>query len=180
MEETQTMTKTLLQELGGRDAVELVVAAFYEKVMSDPLLKGYFRGVQMSRLYQSQIDFFCAALGEPDAYGGRDLRTVHAGMNISDTEFNATAMHLTQALAECGVGQPHIDRVIALIAPLRSDVVTQGITAKIPVAPELAASCPMHAAKAGAATWVWSLVALAFILAAVAGVVVWQGGHLPH
>jgi hemoglobin len=175
------MTMTLLQELGGRDAVELVVAAFYEKVMSDPLLKGYFRGVQMSRLYKNQTDFFCAALGEPDAYRGRDMRTVHAGMNISDTEFNAVAVHLTHALAECGVGQPHIDRVIGLIAPLRSDVVTQGSTAKIPVGAQPAASaCPMHAAKAGATTWVWSLVALALILAAVAGVVVWQSGQLPH
>jgi hemoglobin len=97
------MQTTLLQEIGGREAVELVVAAFYDRVMADPMLAKYFRGVQMSKLYKNQADFFCAALGEPDAYKGRDMRTVHAGMNIGDAEFDAVAVHLTNALAECGV-----------------------------------------------------------------------------
>jgi hemoglobin len=97
--------QTLLQELGGREAVEMVVAAFYERVMTDPLLAKYFRGVQMSRLYKNQADFFCAALGEPDAYRGRDMRSLHAGMNIGDAEFDAVAVHLSNALADCGGGQ---------------------------------------------------------------------------
>jgi hemoglobin len=179
--------KTLLQELGGREAVELVVAAFYEKVLQDPLLKGYFRGVQLSRLYKNQADFFCAALGQPDAYRGRDMRSVHAGMNIGDAEFDAVAVHLTHALAECGVGKAHIDQVIGLIAPLRSEVVTGAETAKIVVAankpvgetPAPAASCPLQAARSASA-WMWSLLALALILAAVAGVVVWEGGRMVH
>lgn len=174
------MEKTLLAELGGREAVEMVVAAFYERVLNDPLLKGYFRGVQMTRLYARQADFFCAALGQPDAYKGRDMRSLHAGMNIGDAEFDAVAMHLTAALDECGVGRAHIDQVIALIAPLRSDIVTRK------PAPTLrdqfygqqmaqAATCPVHLVTGRASAWVWSLVALALILAAVAGVLVWQG-----
>src|SRR4051794_9846339 len=115
--------QTLLQELGGRESVELVVAAFYERVLADPLLKPYFRGVQMSRLYKNQADFFCAAFGQPDAYKGRDLRSLHAGMNIGDEEFDAVAVHLQDALAECGVDKPKIDTVVSMIAPLRSDLV---------------------------------------------------------
>ena len=162
---------TLLQELGGREAVELVVASFYEKVMADPLLEGFFRGVQMSRLYKNQADFFCAALGQPDAYRGRDMRSLHAGMNIGDAEFDAVAVHLTNALTECGVGKGHVDQVIGLIAPLRGDVVTRPAAAPV--------SCPMHVATRASA-WVWSLVALALVLATVAGLVVWQGGQLLH
>jgi hemoglobin len=173
---------TLLQELGGPEAVELVVAAFYEKVMADPLLKGYFRGVQMSKLYKNQADFFCAALGQPDAYRGRDMRTVHAGMNIGDAEFDAVAVHLSNALSECGVGKAHVDQVIGLIAPLRADVVTRKPDAAAapvtwPKAPA-AAACPMHAAGKAATAWLWPLVALAVVLAALAGVVVWHGGPL--
>jgi hemoglobin len=176
------MHMTLLQELGGREAVELVVAAFYERVLTDPLLRRYFRGVQMSRLYKSQADFFCAALGQPGAYQGRDLRSLHAGMSIGDTEFDAVAMHLTAALAECGVGQAHIERVIALIAPLRGDVVTRREQPRTSLRddfynqPMAAATCPVHATARRAQAWVWSLVALALILAALAGFIVWQGG----
>src|SRR6185369_18077508 len=102
---------TLLDELGGRDAVEMVVAAFYERVLTDPLLAHYFQGVQMTRLYAHQADFFCAVLGNQDCYRGRDMRTIHAGMNISDEEFDAVAMHLSSALGDCGAGQEQIDAV---------------------------------------------------------------------
>ena len=167
--------QTLLQELGGREAVEVVVAAFYERVMADPLLVGYFRGVQMSRLYKNQADFFCAALGDPEAYRGRDMRSVHRGMNIGDAEFDAVAVHLSKALADCGVGQEHIDTVIGLIAPLRGEIVTRQEAPKVSLREEFfkpvvqAASCPMHAARS-AARWIWPLVALAVFLAALAGI----------
>jgi hemoglobin len=191
---------TLLEELGGRPAIELVVASFYEKVLADPLLKGYFRGVQMSKLYKNQADFFCAALGQPDAYRGRDMRTVHAGMNIGDAEFDAVAGHLVQTLTEMGVDQEKINQVVSLIAPLRSEIVTRppepqsvtwpkavtvpgGAPGHVKGGPGASAAgvCPVHAAPGGASGWVWSLVALAVILvAAVAGIVVWQGGQMLH
>jgi hemoglobin len=172
--------QTLLQQLGGRDAVELVVAAFYERVLADPLLKHYFRGVQMSRLYKNQADFFCAALGQPDAYKGRDMRSVHAGMDIGDAEFDAVAVHLQDALAECGVDKPKIDTVVSLIAPLRSDVVTRKPAPKkialrdeffAPVAQ--AASCPMKAARSALA-WVVPLVAIVAMLAVIVGLWRWH------
>ena len=172
--------QTLLQELGGREAVELVVAAFYERVLADARLKPYFRGVQMSRLYKNQADFFCAALGQPDAYRGRDMRSVHAGMNIGDEEFDAVAVHLQDALAECGVDQPNIDTVVSLIAPLRADVVTRKAEPKrsalrdeffAPVAQ--AAVCPMKAARS-ALRWVLPLVALAVVLATIVGLWRWH------
>jgi hemoglobin len=166
---------TLLNQLGGREAVEMVVAAFYERVLADPLLKHYFRGVQMSRLYAHQADFFCAVLGNQDCYRGRDMRTIHAGMNISDAEFDAVAMHLSTALAECGAGQAQIDAVIGLVAPLRKDVVTR------PAAPALtpmqreflkpAATCPLSRVKA-AFPWRSLVLAIVLIVAALAGAIV--------
>jgi hemoglobin len=173
--EAVPMATTLLEQLGGRDAVEMVVAAFYEKVLNDPLLQGYFRGVQLTRLYKNQTDFFCMALGQPEAYRGRDMRSVHAGMNIGDQEFDAVAVHLSNALAECGVGKAHIDTVIELIAPLRADVVTRQPEPKVDLRAEFfkpvqqAAACPMHAAKA-AWRWVLPLVAVALIVAALVGI----------
>jgi hemoglobin len=172
--------QTLLEQLGGREAVELVVASFYEKVLADPLLKPYFRGVQMSRLYKNQADFFCAALGQPEAYKGRDMRSLHAGMNIGDEEFDAVAVHLTNALAECGVAKPEIDTVVGLIAPLRTEIVTRKPAAK-PVslrdeffAPVVqAAQCPMKAARS-ALTWVLPLVAIAVMIATLAGLLHWH------
>jgi hemoglobin len=116
---------SLLQELGGRDAVEAVVAGFYERVLADPLLTPYFRGVSMARLHQHQVDFFVMALGgEASGYKGRDMAAAHRGMNITDEAFDAVAGHLVATLKSLGVGQGHIDKVIGLVAPLRAQIVT--------------------------------------------------------
>lgn len=176
---------TLLEQLGGREAVEMVVAGFYEKVLADPLLKGYFRGVQMSRLYKNQADFFCAALGDPEAYHGRDMRSVHAGMGIGDEEFDAVARHLSATLTEAGVAQEQVNEVISLIAPLRRDIVTKRSEPKVTMQHQFystpSSGCPMHAARPHGSRWTWPLFALALIMAAVVGVAFWKGVlPLPH
>jgi hemoglobin len=117
---------TLLERLGGRDAIEIVVAGFYERVLGDERLRRFFRGTSMSRLQALQVDFFCAALGgTPHTYRGRDMRSAHAGLAISDGDFDAVATHLVTTLESAGVDGELIKQVVAAIAPLRADIVTQ-------------------------------------------------------
>ena len=114
---------TLLEQLGGRDAVEAVVARFYEKVLADASLAPFFRNMSMSRLHQHQVDFFVTVLGGQNVYRGRDMVRAHAGMGITDAHFDAVAGHLVSTLAELGVPQAGIDQVVALVAPLRDQIV---------------------------------------------------------
>jgi hemoglobin len=116
---------SLLQELGGREAVEAVVASFYEKVLADARLAPFFRNVSMSRLHQHQVDFFCAVLGGADLYRGKNMVAAHAGMDISDEQFDAVAGHLVTTLTELGVPEPARQKVLGLVAPLRSQIVTR-------------------------------------------------------
>jgi len=117
------MMMSLLQELGGREAVEAVVTSFYEKVLADPRLAPFFRNVSMSRLSAHQIDFFCAVLGGADLYRGRNMVAAHAGMDITDTHFDAVAGHLVATLTELGVPEAARAKVLGLVAPLRSQIV---------------------------------------------------------
>ena len=116
------MAQTLLEELGGRDAVEAVVAAFYDRVLRDPRLQRFFRGISMSRLQKNQVDFFCHALGGTP-YHGRDMKLAHAGMGITNADFDNVAGHLVATLESLGVTGDRIDRVVSLIAPLRDQIV---------------------------------------------------------
>jgi hemoglobin len=122
---------TLLEQLGGRDAVEAVVARFYERVLADVTLKHFFRNVSMSRLAQHQVDFFVMVLGNLDTYKGRDMVTTHRGMGITDGQFDAVAGHLVGTLQELGVPQAGIDQVVALVAPLREQIVERPGAARI-------------------------------------------------
>jgi hemoglobin len=114
---------TLLEEIGGRDAVECVVSDFYDRVLADSRLARFFRGVSMSRLHMHQIDFLCAALGGGDIYRGRDMASVHASMGITDGEFDLVVGYLGDSLLAADVSVGCIMRIVALLAPLRAQIV---------------------------------------------------------
>jgi hemoglobin len=88
---------------GGTAVITRAVGLFYDRMLADPSLAGWFEGVDMTALRTHQRAFLIAALGGPDAYGGRDLRSAHAGLGIDDTAYDAALVHLVAALAEAGV-----------------------------------------------------------------------------
>jgi hemoglobin len=117
------MHATLLSELGGRDGIEAVVALFYARVLRDPELVPFFRGVAMTRLQQLQTDFFCSVLGGTP-WKGRDLKSAHVGLRIHQHHFDRVALHLAAALEEAKVQGPHIRDIVGLVGTLRSQIVT--------------------------------------------------------
>jgi len=125
-----TSPSTLFDRIGGRSGVGTVVTAFYARVTADPLLAGWFDGVEMARLVAHQRRFLAAALGGPDRYGGRDLFAAHRRLGITDDAFDRVAGHLATALTDLGVHDDDVATIIGSVAGLRSVVVTP------PVPPE--------------------------------------------
>ena len=109
--------------VGGGPAITIVVDRFYELVLGDDQLRGFFDGVEMPRLKRHQVLLVSQVMGGPVAYEGRELRTVHQGMGISHEDFVAVVGHLVTALTEAGVEQAIIDRVVAALAGTESDIV---------------------------------------------------------
>ena len=109
--------------VGGGPAVTAVVDRFYELVLGDDRLRGFFSGVDMVRLKRHQVALVSQVMGGPVVYAGRDLRTAHEGKGISREDFAAVAGHLVAALTEAGVEPAIIDRVLAVIAGTEPDVV---------------------------------------------------------
>lgn len=109
--------------VGGGPAIAAVVDRFYQLVLGDDRLRGYFDGVEMVRLKRHQVALVSQVMGGPVSYEGRDLREAHVGMNISSEDFGAVAGHLVAALTEAGVGSDIIDRVVTTIAGTEADIV---------------------------------------------------------
>jgi hemoglobin len=116
-------TPSLYEQLGGAEAIEAVVAGFYERMLADPEIAPFFRGVQMSRQHQKQVTFFTQALGGPKVYQGGDMVSVHRGMGIADRHFDLLVKHLGDTLNEAGVPPALSAQVFALLGPLRAQVV---------------------------------------------------------
>jgi hemoglobin len=97
---------------------------FYARVLADPRLAPFFAGTDLSRLKAHQRSFIAAAIGGPEVFAGRDMATAHAGLAISDGDFDAVVAHLVDTLDGLGVPAEIIGQIGAALAPLRADVVT--------------------------------------------------------
>ena len=64
------------------------------------------------------------ALGGPERYRGPDIAAAHHGLGVGDAHFDRAAGHLAAALDELAVPRHLADRIVGIVAGLRSAVVT--------------------------------------------------------
>lgn len=114
---------TIYEQIGGQEALIVVVDDFYVRVLADEELAGFFAGSNMSRLKGKQVEFFAAALGGPALYSGLSMRDAHRGRGIGLSHFQRVAGHLSDALAAAGVPAELVGQIIGAIAPLAEDIV---------------------------------------------------------
>jgi hemoglobin len=109
--------------LVGPDLVKSAVSDFYQRVLADPELAGWFDGVDMRRLRAHQTAFLLFALGGPESYTGRPLREAHAGLRITDAAFDAIIEQLVLALEGAGMASGVIAQLRTRLARMRSQIV---------------------------------------------------------
>ena len=118
--------KTLYERLGGYDAVSAVANNLLPRLQADPQLARYWqhRGEDgVSREKQLLIDFLCSSAGGPLYYTGRDMKTIHKGMKISESDWSAFLGHVNATLEAFQVPQPERDQVVAFVQSTKPDIV---------------------------------------------------------
>src|SRR5215831_20906249 len=113
---------TIYDQIGGHEAIEVVVEDFYVRVLADAQLSGFFSGTNMNRLKGKQVEFFAAALGGPEPYTGAPMKQVHQGRGITMHHFSLVAGHLAEALAAAGVPPRTVTDILSAIAPLAPEI----------------------------------------------------------
>jgi hemoglobin len=124
------MRSTIYDEIGGAPAVTAVVDAFYERLVADPDLMPYFAGRDMARLKGHQRALVTVALGgTSEEYNGRMMHPAHAGMAITNEAFDSVLDHLLAVLTDVGVPPVTSAKILAILQPLRTDVVQSPLAA---------------------------------------------------
>ena len=117
---------SLYKRLGGREGIAVVVGDFVGNMATDPRVKERFAGMKpadVEKLKSNLADQICDATGGPCSYLGRDMKTVHTGMKITEAEWSATVENLTKALDKNKVGAQEKQELISAIAPMKGDIV---------------------------------------------------------
>ena len=121
-----SMSPSLYKRLGGREGIAQVVDDFVAAMAADPRTKGRFAAMQpvaVFKLRSNLADQICDATGGPCSYLGRDMKTVHTGMGVSEAEWNATVESLVKAMNKFKVGEKEQKELIAIVAPMKGDIV---------------------------------------------------------
>jgi len=118
--------KSLYQRLGGYDALAAVVDDFIVRLVTDKQFEKFFVGHaddSKKQIRQHILDQFCAATGGPCIYRGRSMKMSHAGLGITNAQWDAAAKHLAASLDKFNVPEKEKGEVLAFVTTLKKDIV---------------------------------------------------------
>ncbi len=116
---------TLYERLGGQPAINAVVDDFVANVAADQRINRFFANANIPRLKRLLAEQICAGAGGPCTYTGKDMKTAHAGMGITDAQFNALVEDLVKSLDKFKVPAKEQQELLAVLGPMRKDIVTR-------------------------------------------------------
>ena len=96
------------------------------RLVGDPQLGVYWRGHSkdsMKRDRQLIVDFLCVATGGPVVYRGRDMKTSHEGLRISESDWKIFVEHTVATLDKFSVPEREKAEFMAAAASLKGDIV---------------------------------------------------------
>ena len=100
--------------------------------MADADLMSYFGGKDMDRLKAHQRALVTVALGgTSEQYHGRMMHPAHSGMAITNEAFDKVLDHLVAVLTDVGVPAVTSAKILAIVQPLRTDVVQAPLAAVV-------------------------------------------------
>ncbi len=135
---------SLFDRLGGEKGVTAIVDNFTPRLLQDPRVNWDRKGVKRSGLFhhgpsvtwnptpdavaklkQHMIEFLELATGGPAHYQGREIESVHAGMAISNAEFDAVVGDIKASLDNLQIANQEQKELLAIIESTRPEIVTQ-------------------------------------------------------
>src|ERR1051325_911278 len=123
---SQDQPASLYKRLGGYDALAAVTDDFIARMATDPQLGKFFAGHStdsLARIRQLVVDQLCAATGGPCKYIGRDMKTVHKGLGISEEDWNISVKILMGVFDKFKVKERERKDVVAALSGLKADIV---------------------------------------------------------
>ena len=124
-EETRS-GKTLYERLGGYDVIASIIDDLLARMRDDPKMQRFGAGRSLDSLGRARqllVDQMCALAGGPCVYIGRDMKTSHAGLQITESEWDANIRYTLQALVKHKIPEKEKAEFIALFERYKADIV---------------------------------------------------------
>ena len=137
--------RPLYDRLGGSSGITQIVDDFYARAAADPRVNWQRKGVKRSgfslrsdrsvtwnatpeataQLKKHLAQFFSLATGGPTTYQGKDMKSAHADLRISNAEFDAAVGDLKASLDKLQIPNQEQKELLAIVESTRAQIVTE-------------------------------------------------------
>jgi hemoglobin len=114
---------SLFVRMGGEAKLNAAVDELVEVMLADERINFVFAQTDLAKFKQRLYSQLCELAAGPCIYDGRDMRSAHAGLPITNAQFNALTEDLYIAFDRVGIAYALQNEMIALLAPMQRDIV---------------------------------------------------------
>ncbi len=114
--------KTLYQDLGGEKGIAALTSDVVDLAHANPVTRRHFEKIDRVDLKKTLAQQFCELSGGPCVYKGKDMAKAHKDLDLDERDFNALVEDLRIACAKNGIPDSAKNRLLALLAPMKRDV----------------------------------------------------------
>jgi hemoglobin len=136
----KAVERTLYQRIGGAEKITALVDDMVTRSIADPRVNFERRNVRttfLGRKYEvweatpervdalkrHMVEFLTLAAGGPSEYTGRDVRDVHHGMKITNSEFDAMVGDIKASMDRLGIPTREKRDLLAIVETTRKQIV---------------------------------------------------------
>ena len=113
----------LYQQLGGQAGLFSLTDDLMLHLLADPRMNPFFKDVDAAQFKQQLTAQLCEVSGGPCKLKDANMKKVHAGVDITRTDFNAMVEVLQQSMDARGISFSAQSRLLAKLAPMHREIV---------------------------------------------------------
>jgi hemoglobin len=113
----------LYDELGGKQAIANIVDNFIHEIEFNQTMFRYFAESDIDRFREKLNEHLCLLANGPCEYTGDTMEQVHAGMNISEGDFNLGVDLFIEAMNKANIPHPVQNKLLAKMVPTRKEII---------------------------------------------------------
>jgi hemoglobin len=125
--QAQSPGETLYQRVGGYDALAKLGADFTRSLGTDPVVGPFFfarSDDSRRRILQAFVLLLCQDSGGPCFYTGRDMKSAHIGLKMTDAHFDAVMRLWGEALDRHKITGANKSEMVQVFAKYRGDIMS--------------------------------------------------------
>ena len=118
--------ESLYKRLGGYDAIAAVTDDFIVRLATNTQLSRFFVGLSddsKMKVRDHIIELVCMKTGGPCGYTGRDMKTAHKGLGITESDWSVMSDLFVQTLNKFNVQKKEQDELLAIVSSVKGDIV---------------------------------------------------------